>query len=301
LADDERQLADARRQLAEAERKSADGIAQMAENELPVADAVSHVAAGGSQLGDSCRSDGKSFRKGHAKWVSLGVSFGPARAENAPIVADRGRNMASVVTRSGGQIVFQARQKLGLMQREMASAIGTSLRTLSRFEAGESWPADFHLHKLAALVHSVDADLAREAAAAGGKTLEQLGIVKPVAPPEPPPKPVAATPAPSPAPPAPAVPPRLLIDAVVCAVAAALEALEGAPVSLVRARAAVAAAFTSAHGLRLGIDDAAAAVAPAPEKTQAISTVAKNARDKSKKSLRAREKLNRKTGRREDL
>jgi DNA-binding XRE family transcriptional regulator len=163
--------------------------------------------------------------------------------------------MASLVSRSGSQIMVLARQKLGLMQHEMAAAVGTSLRTLSRWEGGSTYPADFHLHKVAALLHPVDPALAREAAAAGGRTLEQLGIVKP--PPSPPP-----APPPVPAIQPPALPARLLVDAVVCAVAAALEAEGGAPVPLARARTAVAAAFLSARDLRLGIDEVAAAVAP---------------------------------------
>jgi hypothetical protein len=46
----------------------------------------------------------------------------------------------------------------------------------------------------------------------------------------------------------------------VCSVAAALEALEGAPVPLARARAAVAAALTTARDLRLDLDAAADAI-----------------------------------------
>jgi transcriptional regulator with XRE-family HTH domain len=171
--------------------------------------------------------------------------------------------MASLVSHSGSQIMVLARQKLGLMQHEMASAIGTSLRTLSRYEGGASAPADFHLHKVAALVYPLDPELAREAAAAGGRTLEQLRIVKPAPSPPPAPPPVPAV---QPT----AVPARLLVDAVVCAVAAALEAEGGAPVPLARARTAVAAAFLRARDLRLGIDEAAAAVAPAPRPPESM-------------------------------
>jgi DNA-binding XRE family transcriptional regulator len=174
--------------------------------------------------------------------------------------------MGSSVPLPQQQLMFRARQKLGLMQAEMADAVGTSLRTLSRWEAGDSTPADVHLHKVAKLLHPLDPELAKEAARWAGATLEQLGIVQPPAPPAPPPAPVAPPPPEPVAPPPEPLPARLLVDAVVCAVAAALEALDGAPVSVARARAAVAAAFASARDLRLSVDEAAAALAPPPRK-----------------------------------
>jgi hypothetical protein len=61
------------------------------------------------------------------------------------------------------------------------------------------------------------------------------------------------------------LPTRRLLDAVACAVADALEALDGTPVSMARARAAALAALTSAHELRLDLDDAVRAFAPQRE------------------------------------
>jgi transcriptional regulator with XRE-family HTH domain len=157
--------------------------------------------------------------------------------------------------RSIEEVLGRARQKLAMTQVEMAAAIGTSVRTLSRWEGGRSSPSPDERHRVAALVYAKDPQLAREAAALGGKTLEELGIEKP-------------TPAPAPLPVAPPLPPappaRLLVDAIVCAVASTLEAIEGAPVPIARARAAVASALTTARDLDLDLDAAVEALAPAP-------------------------------------
>jgi len=171
--------------------------------------------------------------------------------------------MKTVATGSVRALIVKARVKLRMTQSEMAAAVGTSVRTLSRWEGGESAPADFHLHKLAKILHPIDPPLAQDAATWSGRTLEDLGIVTPA--PAPPPTP-SSPPAPSPrAAASREFPPvRLLVDAVVCAVAAALERLDGAPVPLARARAAVAAAFTSARDLGLGVDEAADAFASRP-------------------------------------
>jgi transcriptional regulator with XRE-family HTH domain len=103
--------------------------------------------------------------------------------------------MGSVSLQSGLEVFVQARQKLGLTQQAMADAGGSSLRTVSRWEARESVPDSDHLHKLAQLLYPVDQDLARQAALAAGKTLEELGIVKPPQPPDlNPPLPAASSP-----------------------------------------------------------------------------------------------------------
>jgi transcriptional regulator with XRE-family HTH domain len=159
------------------------------------------------------------------------------------------------VIRSIEEILIRARQRLAMTQVEMATAVGTSVRTLSRWEGGRSSPDASERHKVAALLYPVDPQLAREAAAAGGKTLEELGLEKPASPP---------APAPLPAPLPPAPPARLLVDAVVCAVASTLEAIEGAPVPIARARAAVASALTTARDLHLDLDAAVEALSPAP-------------------------------------
>ncbi|HEY1692471.1 MAG TPA: helix-turn-helix transcriptional regulator [Polyangiaceae bacterium] len=157
------------------------------------------------------------------------------------------------VTRNVYELVSRGRMKLGMTQRELADAIESSLRTISRVEAHRSVPSPPQLHRLAALLVPHDLDLAHDAAAFGGMTLEQLGLVRPPPPPAPPPPP----PAPPPPPPPPPLAPSLLVDAVVCAVAQALEDLEGAPVTLKRARTAVEAAFVRARDLRLTTEEAA--------------------------------------------
>jgi len=159
------------------------------------------------------------------------------------------------------QLIVLAREKLGLMQHELADAVDSSLRTVGRWEAGQSRPADFHFHRLARLLHPVDPALALDAATMGGKTLEDLGIVPPPAPP--PVAPVSPPPAASAEPSPPPLAPRLLVDSVVCAVAEALEMLDATPVSMKRARAAVEAAFRRARDLRLEGDDVIAAFASA--------------------------------------
>lgn len=166
--------------------------------------------------------------------------------------------MALVASHSIPHLLVLARETLHFTQLELANAIGSSLRTVARWEADRSVPADFHMHRLAGLLFPVDANLAHDAAFLGGKTLEELGLVKPA----PKREPEIALPPPPPV--------RFLVDAVVCSVAAALEAVQGAPVSLACARAAVTAAFTTARDLRLGLDAVADAVAPrAPAKPAA--------------------------------
>lgn len=175
--------------------------------------------------------------------------------------------MAYLVSSNPRQLVVLARRKLGLTQKEFAHAIGSSHRTVVRWEADRSSPADFHLHKLATLIHPVDADLAHDAALAGGKTLEELGIVAP-APAEPAPAPSLAPPAasesatPAPPPPAP-VPTPMLVDSVVCAALAALEEQPLLPRLPVRAMQAVLfAAFARAQDLWLEAGEVADALAP---------------------------------------
>ncbi len=176
--------------------------------------------------------------------------------------------MAQVTLRPVPLLVVLSREALHMTQSQFAQAIGTSVRTLSRWEGGRSEPAELHYRRLAQLVHPVAEDLAREAAARGAVTPEQLGLVAtPAAP--------AAAPEPSPArqaavaPPAsPSLPVQLLLDAVVCSVASALEKHDGAPVPRARARAAVAAAFASAHALRLEIAEVDAVLAPASREVE---------------------------------
>ena len=163
--------------------------------------------------------------------------------------------MPFLVVKSTTELLVRARMKLGHTQQEMADAVGSSLRTVSRWEGKQAHPSAAQLHTIAALLHPLDANLAHDAAVAAGTTLEALGIVKPPPPPAPPPPPPQA-------PPPPPLPLARLVDAVVCAVATALEGTDGAPVSMASARAAAAAALRSARELRLDLDEASRVLAP---------------------------------------
>jgi transcriptional regulator with XRE-family HTH domain len=146
-----------------------------------------------------------------------------------------------------------------MTQKEFGEALNASHRTASRWEAGQSNPYTPELRKLAAMVYSRDAELADELAAVVGETLESLGIVAPPAPAPP------APPPPSP------LPSRLLVDAVVCAAA---DALEVAPITL---RVALLAAFRRARELRLSVEEVETALAP-----EGTAPVAKATRPKTK-------------------
>jgi transcriptional regulator with XRE-family HTH domain len=82
-------------------------------------------------------------------------------------------------------LLIKARQKLGMTQQQFSDAVGSSVRTVSRWEDGSSSPAPWHFHKLAAHLCPVDPALAHDAAYLGGKTLEELGLVERPAPPAP--------------------------------------------------------------------------------------------------------------------
>jgi hypothetical protein len=134
-----------------------------------------------------------------------------------------------------------------MMQHQFARAVGSSVRTVSRWEGGTSSPAPWHFHALAALLHPVDAALAHEAAQFGGTTLEELGLGKPPPPP--------ATPLPTP------LPVRLLIDAVLFA---AIDALGAPSPPFDKVRAALRAAFAHARDLRLDPAEVIEALSPPP-------------------------------------
>ncbi len=171
--------------------------------------------------------------------------------------------MRLLASSSTQTLLIKARQKLGMTQREFSVAVGSSVRTVARWEDNTSSPAPWHLHKLAELLHPVDRPLAHDAALFGGKTLEELGLIQPP-PPAPPPQATASLhlrPAEHAPPAAPALPTRVLVDAVVFA---AIEALGALPATFDSARAAVRAAFAHARDLRLNAAEVAEALAPFP-------------------------------------
>jgi DNA-binding XRE family transcriptional regulator len=150
------------------------------------------------------------------------------------------------------KLTFDARIALGLNQRTLGEALGVSKRTVQRWDARQGQPFPWQLAKIATLVASKDVQLAAKIAAAGGTSLEQLGIDAP---------PVVA-----PLPAAPRTPLQRLVDVVVCAAA---EALAVAPQSV---RPALLAAFTKARDVDLTIDEVAS-----------VLGVSENAKRNSKK------------------
>jgi hypothetical protein len=153
-----------------------------------------------------------------------------------------------------GVLLFDAQRALKLNQEGLGKLLGgVSRRTVWRYQGGRSSPQPHHFHALARHVFPTDKALAEQLAAVGGATLETLGLVVPA------PAPAKVAPS-APLPPAPTpIDPmrsRLLVDAVVCAAA---EALDVSPRSV---RGALYAAFARAKETGLSIDAIEASLAP---------------------------------------
>jgi transcriptional regulator with XRE-family HTH domain len=126
-----------------------------------------------------------------------------------------------MVARPITTLVVLARLALKDTQRTFAERLGSSQRTVARWEAGQS---EIHAHdavKLARELYPIDRQMAADLLACRGQTLVSTGIEAPAPPP-------AALP---PAAPAPARPPAakpellaIMVDAVVCAAAEAADA-----------------------------------------------------------------------------
>jgi transcriptional regulator with XRE-family HTH domain len=142
------------------------------------------------------------------------------------------------------ELMLQARRLLDLNQRTLADLLGVSGRTVQRWDAGRSsGPVPAQLHVLAAAVYEKNPELAQKIALAAGTTVDLLGLV----------------PAPAPAPKAPvgrAVPDGVVMDAIVCVAA---EALQTSPSAV---RPALLAAFRRAHEVGLTTAEAASLLAP---------------------------------------
>jgi transcriptional regulator with XRE-family HTH domain len=161
-----------------------------------------------------------------------------------------GTNMTVVATtfnRPIGLLLSRARRLLRMSQEEFGRLLAVSRKTASRYETGGSTPLMAQVMELARLVYANgDLALASELAESTSQTLESLGIV-------PPPKPAD-----------PFTPPtRLVVDAVVCAAA---DALEASPGTMRGTRSAVLAAFRRARELALSVEDVEKALSPAPSK-----------------------------------
>jgi transcriptional regulator with XRE-family HTH domain len=153
--------------------------------------------------------------------------------------------------------VTRAQMLLGLSQEELASKLGVSRRSITRWHAGQSTPGVEQLAMLARMVHRTDASVAARLAEEAGTSLAALGLVT-AAPaaraPEPPPAAAPPPPAPRPFPPT-----RLMVESIVCAAA---ETMKTVPSEV---REVLRAAFSRARGLGLTIEEVDDALSPAVE------------------------------------
>jgi hypothetical protein len=148
-------------------------------------------------------------------------------------------------------------QALAGSQTELGEIVSVSRRTVWRWQTGKSHPDPKDLEKFARLAFPKDHALAAALAASFGATLESLGLVKP------------SPPAPLPPAKAPAekdeATKRLLVDAVVCAAA---EALDVSPRAV---RHALHVAFGRARDAGLTTDTVAAVLAPPADARRATA------------------------------
>jgi DNA-binding transcriptional regulator YiaG len=161
--------------------------------------------------------------------------------QNADMCANMAYAVAIRPTMTVRLLLTHARHALGMSQREFGYALGSSHRTATRWDAGQSSPADFELRRLVELLQPVNRDLAVECAAHLGETLVDLGLE---APPPPPPLPFTT---------------NDLVDVVLCAAA---EAADASPRSM---RSVLHVAFRRARQMGLDVRQVEAALAPPPE------------------------------------
>ena len=161
-------------------------------------------------------------------------------------------------------LLVLSREALHLNQQELSALVGSSLRTVQRWENSRAHPSHWHIHRLTDAMASVDPQIAAE--------LDELAprpkpppppVVEPPPQPEPPPPPPPATPPPPPPepPPPPRIPDEVLVDAVVCAAAEAMSLVPQA------VRPAILAAFTRARDARLTPEAVVAVLSPSTAET----------------------------------
>jgi hypothetical protein len=162
-------------------------------------------------------------------------------AVDRPSPANR-RLEPSPMPRPKSVLSAETRQALGLNQQELADLVGSSLRSVQRWETRGGAPHPSHLQAMADAVRPHDPELAAEIDAWAPR-----------------PAPVVTTGAPAvrPAPSPPAVPMPVLIDSVVCAAA---EAMSLAPQAL---RPALRAALLRAKEAGLTMEAVIEGLAPA--------------------------------------
>jgi hypothetical protein len=151
-------------------------------------------------------------------------------------------------------LIVRSREVLGHNQKGLADRLGSSLRSVQRWEAKRGQPSYATLCELADAVRPLDAALASEIDVWAPRA-------RPPAPPQPPaPAPsVASAPVaepPPPPPPPPPLPAPVLVDSVVCAAA---EAIALTPQAV---RPAILAAFARAIDARLTLDAVVAVLSP---------------------------------------
>ena len=153
------------------------------------------------------------------------------------------------------ELLMFAMQELGLERRELPNLLEVSQRTVARIFAGETALYPSHYQTLAARLYPVHRELAAEAAARIGKTLEQLGLVPKPPPPAPPP-------APAPEPPPVRVPANVVPLVAQSLLYTAAESLEVPREAL---RIALLGVVNQAKDVGLSLDDLAAGLAAIPE------------------------------------
>jgi len=159
-------------------------------------------------------------------------------------------------------LVALCRETMLLNQEKLADLLGSSLRTVQRWEARRATPYAWDLHKLADAVRPHDPALAAE--------VDEWAPRPQPPPPQTAPPVFETAPLPLPPPPSP-VTAAILVDSVVCAAA---EAMGLAPQAL---RPAVLAAFVRARDAGLTGDGVIAVLSPpAPQAPAAKAKAAKS-------------------------
>ncbi len=142
-------------------------------------------------------------------------------------------------------LLTEVRGALGLSRQQLATVMGSSLRTVERMYAGRTHPSRSEYGLLIRATYPKDPVLAARIAAWVNGTLEEFGVIVPAPPPKTPP----STPSPN-MPPAPAAVSIQAIDSVLCA------AGDAADLPLGSVRRILAAAFVRASGQRGSVDSA---------------------------------------------
>ena len=161
-----------------------------------------------------------------------------------PLAFTRGPRRWTIVVEEPKGLLIEAQRVLHLTNEGLGRVAGVSVRTVQRWWAKRSSPAEQDYCAVARAVAPHDRELARKLAEAGGTTLDALGLS-----PRPGPVPAAASVSTAAQPVARSevsVTLRAHTDALVCAAAAALDLSPRA------VRPALAAAF--AHAIDLGSD-----------------------------------------------